>query len=355
MSCSSAASTSAKSGLSAIRCTHIPHQVPYLLGLSLQEHLVSRRARAREFLSQQPSQGPHSGHSKPAASYERASSIAHTDHLLLLEHTPVYTEGRRQSSTELSGNEQEGNRLRALGADYVQTRRGGLVTYHGPGQLVGYPIWDIGAMDLSTRCYVDKIQAALTKLLHSAPYHLSTVPAQSDETGVWSDISHKIASIGIQVRHRITSHGFALNVGMHVLPWFEHIVACGIVGKGMTSIERERALLIKREEETRPDRGAADSVEEGRVKALEEQAERQGLVQPQDSGRRDPRESAKLFVGPESRTKVEDVVPNLVQHFSSTFGREIIPAPATQFVYQADAQGVLAGVTVDGEDINVTQ
>lgn len=168
---------------------------------------------------------------------------------------------------------------------------------------------------------------------------------------MWSDTSHKIASIGIQVRHHITSHGFALNVGMHVLPWFEHIVACGIVGKGMTCVERERALLIKKEEELRPDREAAESVEQERIKQLEEQAIRQGLSEFQGSAGRDRRESANLFIGPESRTSVQDVVPTLIQHFGETFGREIVAAPAGQFTFQADAQGVLTGITVDGEDI----
>ncbi len=89
-------------------------------------------------------------------------------------------------------------------------------------------------MNLASRCYVDKIQDSLIALL--AQRGIPTVPPPEDHTGVWADEYHKIASIGIQVRHRISSHGFALNVEKRAMAGFRHIVACGIVGRNMTCL-----------------------------------------------------------------------------------------------------------------------
>ncbi|KAN0064451.1 hypothetical protein ACQY0O_002074 [Thecaphora frezii] len=193
--------------LPAIRVEHLPHQVPYSLGLALQEHLVAERAAARSLLRSLPAASPASSSVEDDASVARARTVAATDTLLLLEHKPVYTEGRREEQED----EAVARALRKLGADYHVTKRGGQITYHGPGQLVGYPILDLGAMGLSTRCYVDRIQESLRGVLERR-YGLSTVEPPDGHTGVWADEYHKIASIGIQVRHRITSHGFALNV-----------------------------------------------------------------------------------------------------------------------------------------------
>jgi lipoate-protein ligase B len=240
--------------LRAVKWVHVPHQVPYTLGLAIQEKLVTQRLAARAYLFEQPSS---STSSTPSKRTSEAEAISKQDYLVLLEHTPVYTEGRRKGAKEAIGDEGEGKRLRALGADYIVTQRGGQITYHGPGQLVGYPILDIASMNLSTRCYVDKMQTCLHSLLRDV-YHIKTVPPPEDHTGVWADEMHKIVSIGIQVRQKITSHGFALNVhAQPLLSWFSNIVACGIEGKSMTSIERELAFLIKREEDARPDREAA--------------------------------------------------------------------------------------------------
>ncbi|EPQ29286.1 uncharacterized protein PFL1_03041 [Pseudozyma flocculosa PF-1] len=220
--------------LPPIRIEHIPQQVPYSLGLALQEHLVARRASARALIRSAPSPSPSSAHIEESEIVKQARKAASTDTLLLLEHKPVYTEGRREGKED----EAVATALRQLGADYFVTKRGGQITYHGPGQLVGYPILDIGAMELSTRCYVDRIQESL-KLVLAQRHGLVTVPPPEDHTGVWADEYHKIASIGIQVRHRITSHGFALNVEQRSMQGFRHIVACGIQGRSMTCIEQE--------------------------------------------------------------------------------------------------------------------
>ncbi|EOR04767.1 hypothetical protein J056_000107 [Wallemia ichthyophaga EXF-994] len=150
--------------------------------------------------------------------------------LLLLEHSPVYTVGRRIKDE----NAEEISRLRNLGADYQFTLRGGQITFHGPGQLVGYPIFNLARMQLSVRNYVDLVEKSLIRML-ADQYAIRGIT--SEHTGVWLDDVHKIASIGVQVRHRITSHGFAINITNEPLdPWFSSIVACGIHGAKMTSV-----------------------------------------------------------------------------------------------------------------------
>ncbi|KAF9270551.1 lipoyltransferase [Marasmius fiardii PR-910] len=159
------------------------------------------------------------------------------DVLLLLEHRPVYTTGRRQ--TEQDGfiiGEKE--RLKRTGADFELTKRGGELTYHGPGQVVGYPLLDLShagpwSSTLSIRDYICFLQRTLTSHLRS-----HEIPTSSSEhTGVFLDESTKIASIGVQVRHRLTTHGFAMNVTREPEKWFEKVVACGLVGVKAGSIE----------------------------------------------------------------------------------------------------------------------
>jgi lipoate-protein ligase B len=347
--------------LPPIRWTYIPHQVPYKLGLTLQEHLVQRRADARAFLREQPSASPSGSLSSKA---QEASRIASTDTLLLLQHSPVYTEGRRGGEYAQTPEEEEEVRKRfaEINADYEVTKRGGLITFHGPGQLVGYPILDLSAMDMSTRCYVDRIQQAITGLLRSPPYNLPTVPPPEDHTGVWCDESHKITSIGIQVRHRITSHGFALNVEADVLKWFGWIVACGIKGKGMTCMQREVALRVEREEVSRPDRGGGET-EEARRKDLFKEAQEEGSVSPSSVGAAlagiGPGVGLvdkPVALGPEAQAvTVDSIVPPLVRHWGQIFKREMRKADEQEFKYEAagaGSGGKLNRIIVDGQTIS---
>ncbi|TCD62939.1 hypothetical protein EIP91_006202 [Steccherinum ochraceum] len=161
-------------------------------------------------------------------------SQSHQDILLLLEHRPVYTTGRRQiaSSPEVLAEEQ---RLTEIGADFVTTQRGGQITYHGPGQLIGYPLIDLGRTTptIGIRDYICKMQTVLRRYL-SESHGIVSVP--SDNTGVFLDAHTKIASIGVQVRHRLTTHGFGLNITPEIYPWFDQIVACGLADVRQTSI-----------------------------------------------------------------------------------------------------------------------
>lgn len=178
------------------------HPLPYARTLALQEHLHQLQLSAR-----------------------RTDSARHRDLLLLLEHRPVYTAGRRQSESSL---EQDRTRLTGLGADFVTTSRGGQLTYHGPGQIVGYPLLDLGragTSPTSIREYICRLQKTLEDYLHTA-HGISHIP--SEHTGVFLDRTTKIASIGVQVRHRLTTHGFALNVTRQPLSWFGQVVACGL-------------------------------------------------------------------------------------------------------------------------------
>jgi lipoyl(octanoyl) transferase len=162
------------------------------------------------------------------------------DTLLLLEHPHVYTIGRRGSASDVLWDEET---LRSRGVDVVETDRGGQVTYHGPGQLVGYPIIDLGpAADLVG--YVRRLEDVLIATL--ARFGL---PGERDpgNTGVWlrdqsegapAGASRKIAAIGVRVTRSVTKHGFALNVSPD-LGFFAGIVPCGIFDKGVTSMERQ--------------------------------------------------------------------------------------------------------------------
>ena len=151
--------------------------------------------------------------------------------LLLLEHPPVYTRGRRTQPGELPMGE---DWYRAQGIDVVDVDRGGRVTYHGPGQLVGYPI----ARVTDVVAFVRTMERAIVSALGAVGLTARTRADEgADYTGVWID-DRKIASIGIHVQHGVTTHGFAVNVDNDLQP-FEWIVPCGLDGVRMTSISKE--------------------------------------------------------------------------------------------------------------------
>jgi lipoyl(octanoyl) transferase len=155
------------------------------------------------------------------------------DTLLLLEHPPVYTRGRRSLPGELTLGE---DFYRARGIDVVPTDRGGRVTYHGPGQLVGYPI--MGAEDVVAhlRTIEDAIVAALAEEGIAARSRPQDGP---DYTGVWVQ-ERKLASLGVHVSRGVSTHGFAVNVENDLEP-FGWVIACGLPDVEMTSIAAERA------------------------------------------------------------------------------------------------------------------
>ncbi len=154
------------------------------------------------------------------------------DTLLLLEHPPVYTRGRRSDARELPMGEQW---YRARGIDIVDTDRGGKLTYHGPGQLVGYPIMRID----DVIAYLRTIEQAIVASLADAGIAAHARPDDGpDFTGVWTAADRKIASIGVHVARGVTTHGFAINVQNDLQP-FSWVVACGLDDVQMTSVAKE--------------------------------------------------------------------------------------------------------------------
>jgi lipoyl(octanoyl) transferase len=153
------------------------------------------------------------------------------DTLLLLEHPPVYTRGRRSRPGELTLGE---DFYRARSIEVVPTDRGGRVTYHGPGQLVGYPVMGVTDVIAHLRTAEDAIVAALAE----EGLHARSRPQDGpDYTGVWVE-DRKIASLGVHVSRGVSTHGFALNVDNDLEP-FSWIVACGLPDVTMTSIAAE--------------------------------------------------------------------------------------------------------------------
>ena len=149
------------------------------------------------------------------------------DQLLLLEHEPVYTIGRTPDRSSLLGSAHLPHPLFSI-------NRGGQATYHGPGQLMGYPIIDLRRCGQDLHKYLRWLEQLLIDLL--ARYDIAAQRRES-LTGVWIE-NRKIASIGVGVRHWITMHGFALNVCGDLSP-FDHIVPCGINNVAITSMEKE--------------------------------------------------------------------------------------------------------------------
>lgn len=160
--------------------------------------------------------------------------------LLLCEHDPVYTIGLRTDPYPDS----DLDRLRTTGAHVHKTDRGGLITYHGPGQLMCYPIIHLGALKQGIRWYVSRLEQTVIDVCGVFGVGAKT----SRHTGVWVRDA-KICAIGIHCSRRVTSHGLALNCDVD-LSWFDHIVPCGLRGMGVTSLSREtrRSVAVKEAE-----------------------------------------------------------------------------------------------------------
>jgi lipoyl(octanoyl) transferase len=154
------------------------------------------------------------------------------DVLLLLEHPPVYTKGRRSTPDELPMGE---DWYRRQGIDVVDTDRGGQVTYHGPGQLVGYPIVGLRPYRDDVHEYIRRMERVIISGLGDSGVEAELVDGL---TGVWTPERRKIGSIGVHVSRGITTHGFAINVNNDLQP-FEWIVPCGIEACRMSSLSRE--------------------------------------------------------------------------------------------------------------------
>jgi len=175
-------------------------RISYEQGLNLQESLVAEKVSGNQ-----------------------------TDHLLLLEHEPVYTMGRTRDESSLREEE-------LLPHPVHRTNRGGQATYHGPGQLVGYPMLDLVLFDRDLHAYLRFLEEVIITLLERHGVKGGRVDGK---TGVWVG-ARKIASLGVGVRKWISMHGFAINICGDLAP-FQHITPCGLPGVEMTSLDAEGA------------------------------------------------------------------------------------------------------------------
>ena len=172
-----------------------------------------------------------------ATARARIAGTLAEDVLLLVEHPPVFTFGR---STKASSLPLPAEALRARGIEVHEIERGGDVTFHGPGQLVGYPIVDLKRHRKDLHWYLRQVEEALIQGI--APFGLAGTRS-AGYTGVWvgpeAAPARKLASIGVHARDWVTWHGFGLNVTTEPLGFFDLIVPCGIAGVTMTSVSRE--------------------------------------------------------------------------------------------------------------------
>ncbi len=167
-------------------------------------------------------------------------------YLLFCEHPHVYTLGKSgQQQNLLIPNEF----LKKIDAEYFKTDRGGDITYHGPGQIVGYPIFDLESLNIGVRVYINKMEEAIIQTLEYFNLHADRLDGA---TGVWlkkekSQKPVKICAIGVKISRMISMHGFALNVNTD-LNYFDYINPCGFQDKGVTSMESELGQTMNMEE-----------------------------------------------------------------------------------------------------------
>ncbi|CAM1346190.1 lipoyl(octanoyl) transferase LipB [Tenacibaculum crassostreae] len=167
------------------------------------------------------------------------------NHFLFVEHPHVYTLGKSGDINNLLLNEEK---LKEKEATFYKINRGGDITYHGPGQIVGYPILDLENFFTDIHKYLRLLEESI--ILTIAEYGLKGVRSEG-ETGVWLDVgtpfARKICAMGIRASRWVTMHGFALNVNVN-LGYFDNIIPCGIRGKAVTSMEAELGEKISEEE-----------------------------------------------------------------------------------------------------------
>jgi len=168
------------------------------------------------------------------------------NHFLLCEHHPVITLGKSGDQNNLLVNNEY---LKTKGVEFYKTNRGGDITYHGPGQLVGYPILDLESLGLSVRSYSEALEETIIFTLKHYGFEAGRIKGM---TGVWLDYNHpvkarKICAMGIRVSRYISMHGFAFNINTD-LSFFSLIVPCGITGKAVTSLKNELGLEINMSE-----------------------------------------------------------------------------------------------------------
>lgn len=184
---------------------------------------------------------------KDVSDDKRANKIpSEKNHFLLVEHPHVYTLGKSGDESNLLA---AGDFLKKIDATFYKINRGGDITYHGPGQLVGYPIIDLEYYKIGVREYIEKMEDAIIETI--AEYGLIG-GRKEGATGVWLDFEHKvrarkICAIGVRVSRFVTMHGFALNVKTD-MRYYNYINPCGFASSAVTSIQQELGKEISMDE-----------------------------------------------------------------------------------------------------------
>lgn len=206
---------------------------------SLFDALLARKGSAR---------GTEKGVGAQSAKREPDGTSAEEDQagtVLLVEHPPVYTLGKSGHAENLLVGERT---LRELGAQFFHTDRGGDITFHGPGQIVCYPILDLERLGMGLREYIAALEEAVIRTVARYGIRAGRIAGAS---GVWIDpegrTPRKICAIGVRSSRYVTMHGFALNVSTD-LGWFTRINPCGFTDRGVTSIERETGRTVPMQE-----------------------------------------------------------------------------------------------------------
>ena len=197
-----------------LRHLHLPNPTSYIHAAKFQESLVSA------FLSHKASP---------------STTTAPQSIVITAQFHPTYTCGRREIGT-VSAEQKEylTSPTRWGKAEFHEALRGGQTTFHGPGQLVAYPILDLKRHKTNPRCWVHILEETVIRTCG----HYGVKAMRTENPGVWVNDTEKICALGMHLRRHITSHGIGLNVSTD-LGWFERIVACGLEGKGTTSLEAQ--------------------------------------------------------------------------------------------------------------------
>lgn len=177
--------------------------------------------------------------------YKKNKNDDFSHQIIFCEHPHVYTLGRNGNVNNLLI---QGDFLKSINASYYQIDRGGDITYHGPGQIVGYPIIDLEKANLSLKEYIFQMEQAIIDTLKE--YEI-IAQRLDGATGVWLDVgtpkARKICAIGVRASRYVTMHGFAFNINTN-LDYFNHINPCGFMDKGVTSLSKEMGKYIDIEE-----------------------------------------------------------------------------------------------------------
>jgi len=207
--------------------------MPYKSAWEYQETLLQKNVAAKWAARNEPNQ-------------VAVKDVATTNHLLFVEHPPVYTLGKSGKAEHVLISEEERTKK---GIEYFQINRGGDITFHGPGQLVGYPILDLEKFYTDIGRYLRELEEVIILTLQ----HFGIAAERSaGETGVWIEsgkkgYERKICAMGVRCSRWITMHGFALNVSTD-LAYFNHIIPCGIQNKKVTSIQEELGTSVSMDE-----------------------------------------------------------------------------------------------------------